>query len=155
MKYIIFLVVISSIVSCTKEETTNYYAYLKNKTTHKVEIRPYSGGVIMSTNIITLFPDDSLQIANGVDRGLVNNGGFNSPYFSGADSARVIFDDIFPITHYFKPAVVLAPKYYLPSSTRNLSNKNSYFYSSRDISKYKRESIYNFEFTEQDYLDAQ
>lgn len=155
MKYIIFLVVISSTVSCTKEEITNYYAYLKNKTTHQVEIIPYSNGMGVPANVIILTPDGEKQIANGFDRGIVGNAGFNSGVFSNVDSIQVTFDNIYTITHYINTPVNLYPKHYLYRSLRNIANYLSYIFKSEDVSKTKRINTYIFEFTEQDYLDAQ
>lgn len=140
--------------SCTKESITIYYAYLKNKSTHQIQIKPYSLGTVVTANIITLTPDQEIKIADGTDRGIQINGGFSSPNFSNADSLVVIFDGLYSITHYFKNPVSTALKYYLNTSTRNLGNKNSYVLVGEDLSKHRRKNSYYYDFTEQDYLDA-
>ncbi len=140
-------------LSCRKEESTNFYAYLKNTTTHKIEVKPYFSGIISSDKVVTLLAGESKQIGLGTDRGIVGNVGFNSQ-FSGSDSLIVIFDNLYSITHYANTPNSFASKFYLATSLRSLRNKNSYSYSYRDLSKYQRENEYLYTFVEQDYLDA-
>ena len=149
---IIFLTVL--LASCIKEDTTNYYAYLKNTTGHQIKIIPYFSGALVQAHIVTLSPNEKKEIANGSARGLQNNGGFSSPYFSGADSLVVIFDSLYSITHYGSLPATVSRKYYLYSSRRNLGNYLSYQLQAKDISAHMRENTYTFEFVEQDYLDS-
>jgi hypothetical protein len=142
-------------VGCTKEQITNYKANLSNTTIHTIVIRPYFGGSVPNNKIITLTPNGTFQIANGTDWGIVNNGGFDSDSFGGSDSIVVTFDNIYSITHYTTQLTLLASKYYLVSSNRNLYNKNSYLYTYQDPSKTRRESNYLYKFVEQDFLDTQ
>ena len=140
--------------SCIKEKTTSYFTLLKNPTSHKIIIKSYSSGTVDNNHIISLMPNSEFQIANGFDRGIIGNAGFNSPYFENKDSVRVTFDNLYTITHYFKLPVNFETKYYLYGSNRNLGNYLSYNYSFNDISNYKRDNRYNYIFLEQDYLDA-
>ena len=142
------------IVGCRKEESTNYKTNLKNISTHNIIIRPFSNGQIVSNNIITLTPNMSIEIANGSDRGLNGNSGFSSKYFENVDSMRVTFDNMYTITHYGKTPVSLNNKYYLYTSNRNILNYLSYSFDSKILAKTQWENTYNFEFIEQDYLDA-
>lgn len=154
MKLILVVFGVLLVSSCTKEEMTLYSAYAKNGTGHKIEIRPYFFGSVPPAKVITILANDTKEIANGFDRGIVGNVGFNSNYLSGSDSIIVVFDDLFKMTHYFNAPSQLAPKHYLLSSNRNIYNKDNYAFSFVDQSKYKRESTYLYSFTEQDYLDA-
>lgn len=154
MKYFFLVACVYFLNGCTKEEMTLYYAYLKNTTSHKIEIKPYFGGVASSDKTISLLANETKQIASGFDRGIVGNAGFNSQNLSGSDSLVVVFDNSYSITHYLNTPTSLSPKYYLFSSNRNLYNKNNYAYSYQDLSKHKRENNYNYNFVEQDYLDA-
>ena len=140
--------------ACTKEKITLYHANLKNNTTHKIEIKPYFNGTTSIDKIVTLMPNETHEIANGFDRGIVGNAGFTSRTFSGSDSIIVIFDNIYSITHYFNSPVFLSKKFYFLTSNRNIYNKDNYLYSYNDLSKNKRESNYVYEFIDQDYLDA-
>ena len=140
--------------SCRKEDITIYYAYIKNTTTHQIEIKPYSAGMLVTMNVITLSANQDIQIANGTIRGISQNSGFGSKYFANADSLKVTFDGLYSITHYFITPASFAPKYYLNTSTRNLGNKNSYFLNGVDLSKHRRENTYTYEFSEIDYSDA-
>lgn len=140
--------------SCTKEKTTNYSAFLKNGTSHQIVIKGYTNGSVFQNDIIQLAPGETKQIANGTDRGIVENGGFTPYHFQTSDSLRVTFDNQYTLTHYFKTPSSLYPKHYLYSSLRNIGNYQSYVLQSRDLSKFKRENVYNYEFSEQDYLDA-
>lgn len=156
MKYIILLIALLPITGCTKEKITLYKAYLKNTTSHKIVIRPYFSGVVLPDKVITLLANNNntFEIANGFVRGIVKYG-FSSGYFGGSnDSVIVVFDDIYSITHYFNTPASLNPKYYLATSHRNIGNPESYKIVSTDLSKYQRENVHTYEFTEQDYLDA-
>ena len=141
-------------VSCEKEEITNYYAYLKNATTHTIQIQFFSQGQAVNQNTLTLNQDATIRIANGYNRGINTGGGFSSKYFEGVDSIRVLFDNTYRVSHYLKTPVGLFPKHYLNTSTRNLGNKLSYKLEGKTLSKRKRENTYTYEFTEQDYLFA-
>lgn len=154
MKYTLLAVCVFLFTGCTKEEMTLYYAYLKNSTSHKIEVKPYFGGVVASDKAIVLLANETKEIANGFDRGIVGNAGFNSRNLSGSDSLVVVFDNLYSITHYLNTPTSLAQKHYLFSSNRNLYNKNNYTYSYQDLSKHKRQNTYNYSFIEQDYLDA-
>ena len=155
MKIIIRLVIITLLFcGCAKEKNTLYHAYFKNTTAHTIEIKPYFGGVVPSEKIVLLLTNETKEIARGTDRGIVGNAGFNSQNLSGSDSIVVVFDNLYKITHYFTAPLTTAPRFYLLMSNRNIYNKDNYAYSYQDISKYQRESNYNYEFKEQDYLDA-
>jgi hypothetical protein len=142
------------LTGCVKEKITLYYAYAKNSTSHKVEIKPYFSGSIPPNRVIVLMANETKEIANGFDRGIVGNAGFNSNYLSGSDSIVVVFDNLYSITHYLNQPGTFASKYYLYASNRNIYNKDNYAYTYEDLSKYKRKSQYVYEFKEQDYLDA-
>ncbi len=143
MKCILFCIILFYLLAgCKKEESTNYYAYLKNKTLHKIEIRPYVGNIFPADKVVKLLAGETKQIANGFDRGIVGNVGFNSSYLNASDSIVVIFDNLYSITHYFKSPVIFSTKYYLYSSLRNVGNYLSYIYTYQDLSKHKRESTY-------------
>lgn len=153
MKYILLLfLVISS--SCKKEEMTSYQAYIENTTSHKIVIHPFFSGTSPLEKRITLQSNEKFQIASGSDRGLGNQG-FSSSYFGGVnDSLIVVFDDLYSVTHYANTPSSLARKYYLFSSSRNISNPNSYLIQTNQISKYQQENTFTYKFVEQDYLDA-
>lgn len=154
MKYFLLAAIVFLLSGCTKEEMTLYKAYLKNTTLHKIEVKPYFGGVVPSDKIITLLANETKEIANGFDRGIVGNAGFNSQNLSGSDSLIVVYDNLYSITHYLNNPASMSLKHYLFSSNRNLYNKENYVYSYQDLSRYKRESTYIYSFIEQDYLDA-
>jgi hypothetical protein len=153
MKYFAIFLMSSTMISCTKEDSTLYYASLENTTTHKVEVRPYFAGSIVQSKIVVLPPGSKKEIANGFERG-ISKGGFISSYFAGSDSLIVVFDDIYSISHYGATPQSLASKYYLFSNGRNISNWRSYELSQRDLSKHQRENVHLFKFIEQDYLDS-
>ncbi|MEO7524510.1 MAG: hypothetical protein ABIT58_10470 [Ferruginibacter sp.] len=155
MKSFIFLIIPFILSSCQKEETTIYLAYLKNTTNHLIKIQPYTSGYIVTENIINLSPGEKLEIANGNARGLQNNAGFSSKYFSTADSIVVTYDDLYSISHYIITPSSLNSKYYLYPSNRNLAQKQSYTYMSENLSSHSRRNTYNYEFIEQDFLDTQ
>lgn len=155
MKIFFAIAVITLLAGCTKEESTLSYAYLKNGTSHKVEFRPYFSGNVPADKIIILLSNETKEIAKAVFARGKGNHGFSSSYFGGpGDSIIVVFDDLYSITHYSSTPASVNPKHYLFTSLRNIGNPKSYDLQSRDISKYQRENIYTYTFTEQDYLDA-
>jgi hypothetical protein len=154
MKYIHILSASLLLIQCAKEKITLYHAFCKNTTSHKIEIRPYFSGSVPSNKIVVLNSNETREIANGFNRGIVGNAGFDSNYLSGSDSIVVVFDNLYAITHYFIQPAMLSSRHYLLSSNRNIYNKDNYTYTFADISKNKRESNYVYEFKEQDYLDA-
>jgi hypothetical protein len=117
-------------------------------------LEPYFNGVIQSSLNKTLNFQNEFIIANGFYRGIVGHVGFSSALLLNADSIIVVFDDIYRITHYVLTPIQKSNKFYLYTDKRNLFNYISYQYSYTDLKKYKRSSLYNYEFTEQDYLDA-
>lgn len=140
--------------SCTKDKSTNYFSYLENKTGHKIVIHPYVSGIVPPERILTLLPNTKLEIAHGTLDGLVTKG-YISGYWGGdKDSIVVIYDDSVTITHYFVTPASLNRKYYLQSSNRNLANQGSYTFGVTVLSKYKWQTVSEYQFTEQDYLDA-
>ncbi len=151
---LIILFLINFLCGCYKEQSTHYYAYLTNNTQHTIEIKPYFQGNTFPSLSITLNPNQTIEIANGVQRGKNPNGGFNSKYISGSDSIRVSFDIQHTITHYVNTPANLNFKYYLFTSLRNIAYARSYTLEGKDIGKNGRENKYTYTFTEQDYLDA-
>lgn len=140
-------------LSCRKESVTFYYAFLKNKTAHQIQLKSYSKGTVVAASVITLSPDQEMKISDdGFFRGIALNSGFGSNYIIG-DSLIVTFDGTHSITHYFVSPTSFARKYYLNSSARNLGNKYSYTLIGED-SKHERKNSYYYDFIEQDYLDA-
>ena len=142
------------IAGCTKESITLYKAYIKNETNHQIKVTPYFGGSVYNDKIIILNAGDSVIIADGYDRGIVNHGGFTPKYFAGCDSLSVIFDNLYPVSHYVITPVSLYPRHYLYASLRNVANYLGWDYNANDISQHKREAFYLYRFVEQDYLDA-
>lgn len=153
MKKYIYSILLILGISCSKEEMTVYKGYIKNTTAHEIKILPYFNGTIRNTKVITLMDGDSIQIASGYDRGIVNHGGFNSEYLDG-DSIVVVFDNQYSISHYVITPSSLNSKHYLYSSLRNLGNYLGWDYSADDVSRLRREALYIYKFIEQDYLDA-
>jgi hypothetical protein len=156
MKRVLLLTLLFALIfmGCTKETVTFYYAHLKNQSTHQIQIKPYSLGTVVTANIISLSSGDEIKISDdGFVRGIAPNSGFGSKYFAGVDSVVVIFDALYPVTHYFVSPTSLARRYYFNTSTRNIGNKFSYALIGEDL-KHNRINNYYYDFSEQDYLDA-
>lgn len=56
MKPILLILLAYVLSSCSKEKSTDYYAYLKNTTGHQISIQPYFAGHVIQANIIMLSP---------------------------------------------------------------------------------------------------
>lgn len=155
MKYLIFILIILSSTSCIKDYNSSYTATFLNTTQHSIKILFYKGGVVYTTDTIKLIPNQQFQFANGSLRGNVTVPGFDSKYFGNSnDSIVVVFDNLYKITHYGIAPTVLASKYYLFSSNRNIGNPKSYRFVSTAVSSHSHENDHYYDFTEQDYLDA-
>ena len=155
MKFFLRIIIIVFLFGCSKEDTTNYYAYFKNSTAHNIIILPFKSGTVNQTDTIKLFPQQQIKFAGGVHRGLVSVPGFSSQHFGGPeDSIIVTFDNTYKISHYSNTPLQKATKYYLFVSLRNIGNPLSYRFESKSLSKHMRENNHYYEFTEQDYLDA-
>ncbi len=138
--------------ACVKEKTTTYEAYIMNGTSHQIEIHPYKGGFVHAEDTIRLAPGQTIQIADGTDRGIVNRGGFSSKYFGGSDDSNIIvFDNVHFVTHYANQPTNLNSKYLLFGSTRNIGNPLSYYYEYWDIDRNGRQAKYTYTFVEDDY----
>jgi hypothetical protein len=153
MKYLSLLTIV--LIGCTKEQITVYNAKIINKTSHSIVIKPYFQGAVPNEKTVHLEANQSFEIATGTDRGIVPDGGFDSYYLSGSDSIAVVFDGSYRMVHYFLQPAILAPRHYLITSNRNLYNKDNYTYTFTDVSKNRWENRYEYNITEQDYLDTQ
>ncbi|MEO6833907.1 MAG: hypothetical protein ABI378_14655 [Chitinophagaceae bacterium] len=156
MRNLIHLLPLIFLVSCFKEDSTIYRAYLENATDYGIVVLPFKNGVVLSMDTLKLIPNQTLLIAEGSDRGIQNQGGFFSNYFSnnGDDSGLIIFDNTYIVSHYGNLPTTLARKYVLYNSTRNIFNYLSYDYTYKDINKHLREATYRYTFVDSDYQFA-
>jgi hypothetical protein len=137
--------------SCKKEGSTNTKAFIINNSNHHIKLEYYANGMV--THSIVLIKLDSINAGGGSSRGIANHSGFNSA-FGNPDSAIVIFDNFYKMTHYNYNSQSLPLKGYIHDSKRNLGNYLSFDYNFIDESKHYRREFYRYIFTEQDYLDA-
>lgn len=150
----IFYLLIIALSGCATEPNTNFKATLKNDSGSKILLTPYLKSSPALDKEVYIVVSESLEIANGSDRGKVDQAGFDSQYLTGMDSLVVIFNDSFRITHYRINPETPSGNHYLNEDLRNLFNYLNYEYSIDDRSRGKRVAYYNYVFTEQDYLDA-
>lgn len=156
MKYIPgFLIIIFCMISCIKEKTTDYQAFVKNKSAQNIQILTFGRGNSVPKDTIRLLPNAEFRIAEGFFRGISERVVFISDYFATSDSVHIIFNGVHRVTHYFNTPAAKFPKHYLYASNRNLFQLDSYNYSHIDDSKYQRTATYVYEFTEDDYRFAQ
>jgi hypothetical protein len=153
MKYIIaFILTITILSSCKKDEFTQAIAYLKNTTNHNIKILFYKNGIVASTDTIKLGMNQEVEIANGPLRGLVRVPGFSTKYAIGSDdSVVVVFDNIYKVSHYVNLPANLFSKYYQYNSLRNIGNAKSYIFTSTQVASTKLTNVHRYEFVEADY----
>ena len=156
LKIIIFLIVLLN-WNCNKgdgDSGTDSTAFWVNKSSHKVHISPYAYGSVRGQFEVILNPGEKVQIAEDFVLGKNSVGaGFYSDYLP-SDSIIVTFDDTYNISHYFSPVQNTSPKYYAYNSTRNLGNILSYEGRIVRETDIYIELEYEYNFTDQDYLDA-
>ena len=75
--------------ACNKESNTLYTASLVNKTNHSIKIMFFNSGVVNPKDTIRLTANQSFEIANGSERGIITIPFFTSNYYG--DSIWVIF----------------------------------------------------------------
>lgn len=153
MKYLIWILLLT-LFSCNKEKTTYASGFWVNSTSHYIEVRPVSKGLVVSQNILRLMPGQKLQVGGASFRGILDHQLFDNEYFSDADSVLVIYDSTFVVSHYFVTPSSVRPKHHLRLSSRNIINQANYDFKYEDDSKHKRQTFSTYTFTEQDYLDA-
>ncbi len=152
MKIIIqFSLLILLLGGCKKEKITTYSVYIKNSTAVSIKIYPSINGYTDYGNIIELAIGENKEIASGEDKGIVSHGGFDSKYFSGADYLLVVFGDKDSVQHLIYLNDSLINKYIKYDNARNLLNMTSYSYKFNDKNKSKRNALYEYTFTEEDY----
>jgi len=140
--------------SCVKEHYTLYKAFLINNSSHNITVFFYKQGWVHEGDTLRLNLGDSVIIADGSMRGEINTPGFNSKHFGNPnDSIVAVFDDSFRVVHYADPPrdSLLADKYYLFSSLRNIGNPKSYEFERIKQSKHVYNNIHRYYFTEADY----
>lgn len=157
MKKTIAFICVIIIYSCGKGDidgSTLSDAFLENKSSHNIEIRPYWGGSVNQNMEIFLHPGDSKQIAHDFVTGKLSLGsGFFSEYFI-ADSFEIIYDNIYSVSHYYDTPALKPIKYCLFNSPRNIVTIGNWQGKVVKESKYSQHNVYTYTFTEQDYLDA-
>lgn len=149
--YYLKLILLVLLCSCFKEEQTIYKAYISNGSAHKIDILPYKGGYVFTQKVIKLQPNESIQVADGWRRGKNGNAGFSSEYFYDIDSAVVVFDDTYKVSHYVENPVRYSTKYFEYFTIGNILNSATYEYEYEDKDKYSRHQTYTYEFTDSDY----
>jgi len=138
--------------SCIREQITRTEAYFYNNTEHNVFILFYHNGRVAATDSIHLTPNSSYLFEQGSRRGNFVGRGFASDIPTQAeDSVIVVFDSNYKVSHYINPPNSYAEKYYDYSSTRNISNVESYEFIREKGKKGVYTNIHNYYFTEADY----
>ena len=152
-KNILIIVGLSITVGCMScaEPYTTYNATLNNSTSVSIKILPYKSGLLVTEKADSIIKDGTLNIGAGIDRGMVNHGGFNSDLLSNMDSIIIIYDDNYQAIHYNNNPEIKSIKSILSENNRNIFNYLNYDYSFSDKSRYIRNALYNFTFTEADY----
>src|SRR6478609_7405619 len=94
MKYLVFLLLSISFMSCIKEDATLTSIYIKNNSNHEVWILPYKSGQVHSTDTVKLSANEEIFVENNNARGILNNGGFDSKILNvGSDDSIVVVYD--------------------------------------------------------------
>ena len=153
--YLLYSLIIFFFFSCRKEYSTYYTAHIENKSNHSALILFYKGGVVLATDSVKLIPGASIRIASGTFRGLNPQPAFFSSYFGGAnDSAIVVFNNLYKMSHYVNQPTALSLKHYLFAPPRNIFHPKSYIFESEKKSSTHLANSHNYIITNQDFLDA-
>ncbi len=128
--------------------------YWENNSVNSVEIRPFRNGVMNEEMVILLLPGQKKEVGSAILPDKADLSACFSSGFLNADSAKVVFNGVFVITHYFLQGSPARGKHYNYGANRNLSSRSGYVGNIlRDV-KYGRDIAYNYIFSEQDYQDA-
>lgn len=149
----ILTLILLSITSCIKEESTYSSTYLVNNTMHSIQLLPYFKGVISYDEAISIQPKSNILALSKSSRGKAQGLSY-ATYMVPYDSIYIVFDDSINAVHYRQNEQgksVSAIKY---DNKRNIYNRDNYEYKIISEEKYKIHTEYTFTFIEQDYLDA-
>ena len=158
LKYLfICCLVLYSFSSCVKDYITLNKAILVNETAHDISIFIFKKGGLANRDSIAINAHDSVVILQGTSKGEkagVDWQGATGAFKNTGDSVIVIFDNNFPVTHYYQyspESIYRAEKYYLFSSSRNVLNLDNFILNQEKLTKHKYENILRYRFAEQDY----
>lgn len=156
MKKIFIVIVLFTLVTlsggCTKDGETNVTAYLLNNSGHQIEIYYYNKGVVNVNDTLKVGASQKVYYGESYGRGIWSGATCSFKY--RGDSAIIIYDNSYKITHLWSGFSSSNSKCYLFDNIRNVFNPKNFNSVYNDVSNYSREFTLTFTFTEQDYLDA-
>lgn len=154
MKYILILFIGLFFGSCVKDGKTTSQVILSNPTTHNISLYPYQNGFIDSPNIKTIIQGEEVIIEDNFQKGKTNSPLVFWDYFKPYDSLVVIWDGVYPITHFLSDTFLSSNKFIQFGASRNIGYDASYVVSSNNETKISIEWITKYVFSEQDFQFA-
>jgi hypothetical protein len=152
MKYV-SLFIFLFFTACIKESNTFSTTRFNNTTSHYISVDVYKWGGLVPQHSFFLTPGES-KIVLSTSNGGIGNGIALGSMLMIMDSIKVVFDDLYRITHYKPSLTGTNPHNYPYHSPRNIFNDSSYTRVLKGDRKYRRECDFKYTFTQQDYLDA-
>ena len=150
--YFISLLILTITTSCGKTEITqgiSRQATLFNESGVRIRYIPFYAGYSIRDYTFEIGNGDSFFLGNYPSMSSRNAPGFSSPYLTGLDSIRIVYNDKYIITHVWNYPDSLLQLHQLPyTSDRNIGNvKNYVWWFDESI----RRSIHEFTFIPEDY----
>ena len=150
-----FLIVVFFLYSCVTHDGATYSkTFAINNSGYEITIEPYYEGKVFWKDVIIIAKTGKTEILSQRDPGK-GQGLSYGRYLLPMDSVIIRFEGKYEVTHYKRAPIGNTIKRVLYESNRNIFNPNNYTRQILSESKHSITDEYTFEFTLQDYLDAQ
>lgn len=149
---LVIIISITTVTGCSDYLRGYIDSQIKNTSSHTIQLKFYRGGVEDTTSSVILFEDESqIVLHTSPDEGIPYPTHISS---AGFDSLVVTLDNRHATHYNFNTSGrnALAINF---NENRNLFNINYWQKQVIENTRKHRELIYFYEFTEQDYLNAQ
>ena len=150
--YFISLLILIMTASCGKTEISQgigTQATLFNKSGVRIKYIPFYKGIPVLEYAFEIENNDSFFLGNYHSKASGKAPGFLSPYGTGMDSIRIVYNDRYIITHVWNyPDSLLQPHQLPYTNDRNVGNVKNYVWWFEEST---RTSIHEFTFTPEDY----
>lgn len=153
MKQLLYLLTLVFFSSCVKDYKSTTATFIKNTTSHKIEIIPYTNGVVNNEYYKLIEAYQDLEVYSGNVYGKTLEPDFGT-LLQPNDSIVIKFDDSVKITHLKFNSTIQTGHYILYDSNRSISNPSNYVKTIEKETKHYLRGNFRYTFTEQDYLDA-
>ncbi len=149
------LLILITLSSCIKDYSSTTSSVIKNTTGHLIKIEPFINGNLENNSVIIISQcSEKKVIENAMIRGKATGDCFGrlmQPY----DSIIISFDGLKKSTHLkFSSSITDSFNYVLFSNNRSFTNNVNWNKLTLGETKHTLNTLFEYSFSEQDYLNA-